>query len=72
LKFAVPQILPGEVLKPGMILDLCWSVQPESIRRLSLDHLVNEVSGLDRPPLRNFVSLNLHLLSKDVIANLLT
>jgi hypothetical protein len=72
LKFAVPQILPGEVFKPGMILDLCGSVQPESIRRLSLDHLVNEVCGLDRPALRNFVSLNLHLLSKDVIANLLT
>jgi hypothetical protein len=55
-----------------MILDLRGSVQPESIRRLSLYHLVNEVSGLDRPALRNFVSLNLHLLSKDVIANLLT
>lgn len=35
----VREILPGEILEPGMILDLLRTVQSQSVRRLSLDHL---------------------------------
>ena len=55
-----------------MILDLIWAIQAETIRRLSLDHLVDEVRCLDRPALGNFISLDLYLFGKNVISDFLT
>lgn len=38
-KFAVPQIVPGEVSQPGMRFHFRRTVKPESVRRLPLNHL---------------------------------
>jgi hypothetical protein len=55
-----------------MILNLIWAVQAETIRRLSLDHLVYEVRCLDRPALGTFISLDLYLFGQNVISDFLT
>ena len=35
----IPEVLPREILEPWVLLDLRWSVFPESIYWLSLYHL---------------------------------
>ena len=54
-----------------MILDLVGSVQPESVLRLPLDESVDKVGALDAPPGRDLAPLDLHLLSQDVVPDLL-
>lgn len=71
LNLPVPQILPREIFQPGVILDLVGPVQAEAVRRLPLNHLVDEVCGLDGPALRDLVSLDLDLFGQNVISNLL-
>lgn len=71
LNLSVPQILPREIFQPGVILDLIGPVQAEAVRRLPLNHLVDEVSSLDGPALRDLVPLDLDLFGQNVISNLL-
>ena len=71
LNLPVPQILPREIFQPGVILDLVGPVQAEAVRRLPLNHLVDEVCGLDGPALRDLVPLDLDLFGQNVISNLL-
>lgn len=72
LYLPVPQVLPRKLFQPGMILNLAGAIQPETVSRLSLYHLVNKVGSFDGPALGDFVSLNLNLLSKDVVSDLLS
>lgn len=72
LDLPVPQILPREIFQPGVILDLVGPVQAEAVRRLPLNHLVDEVCGLDGPALRDLVPLDLDLFGQNVISNLLS
>jgi hypothetical protein len=44
--FLVPEILPGEIFEPGMLLDLRWPVFAESVYRLSLYHLHKSLTTL--------------------------
>ena len=37
--FLIPEILPGEIFEPRMLLDFCWPIFSESVNRLSLYHL---------------------------------
>jgi hypothetical protein len=71
LNLPVTQILPREIFQPGVIFDLVGPVQAEAIRRLPLNHLVDEVCGLDGPALRDLVPLDLDLFGQNVISNLL-
>ncbi len=52
-----------------MVLHLSRSVQPEAVHRLSLNHLVSKVSGLDAPAARNLVATNLYLFREDVVTD---
>ena len=71
LNLPVPQILPREIFQPWVIFDLVGPVQAETVRRLSLNHLVDEVCGLDGPALRDLVPLYLDLFRQNVVSNLL-
>ena len=71
LYLPVPQILPREIFQPRVILDLVGPVQAEAIRRLPLNHLVDEICSLDGPALRDLVPLDLDLFGQDVISNFL-
>ena len=71
LNLSVPQILPREIFQPGVILDLIGPVQAEAVRRLPLNHLVDEVCGLNGPALRDLIPLDLDLFCQNVISNLL-
>jgi hypothetical protein len=46
LDLPVEQVLPGVVFQPGMVFDVVGTVQAQAVDRLSLDHLVYEISGL--------------------------
>ena len=71
LNLPVPQILPREIFQPGVIFDLVGPVQAETVCRLPLYHLVNEVCGLDGPAFGDLVPLDLDLFGQNVISNLL-
>jgi hypothetical protein len=71
LNLPVPQILPREIFQPGVIFDLVGPVQAEAVRRLPLNHLVDEVRGLDGPALRDLVPFDLDLFRQNVVSYLL-
>ena len=71
LNLPVPQILPREIFQPGVIFNLVGPVQAETVCRLPLYHLVNEVCGLDGPALRDLIPLDLDLFRQNVISYLL-
>ena len=54
-----------------MLLDLMRAIQAESVGRLPLQALVDEVCGLDGPALGDLVTSDLHLLGKYVIPDVL-
>ena len=54
-----------------MLLDLMRAIQAESVGRLPLQALVDEVCGLDGPALRDLVPLYLDLFRQNVVSNLL-
>ena len=54
-----------------MIFDLIGSVKAETVCRLPLYHLVDEVCGLDGPALRDLVPLDLDLFRQNAVSNLL-
>jgi hypothetical protein len=72
LDLAVPEILPREILKPGVILDFRRSVESKSVHGFSLDHLIDKVSCFYWPSSWDFVSLNLNLLWQNVISDFLS
>jgi hypothetical protein len=63
------EVLPREVGEPRMTFDFVAAVVAESVLRLSLDHLVDEVRGLYAPPDRNFLLLDLDLLRQDIVSD---
>jgi hypothetical protein len=65
------QGLPVEVAEPRVVLDLGRARVTESILGLALDHLVDEVGGLDAPTRRYVLHLYLDLLGHNVLADLL-
>jgi hypothetical protein len=78
----IPEILPGEILEPWVLLDLGRTVFPQPIDRLTLNHLkkvrsyfsyfIYEVCGFEGPTLWDLVFLDLYLLGEDLIANFLS
>lgn len=71
LDLLLPKIVPRKILEPRVSLDLGRPVLAKSVHRLSLNHFIDEVRGLQRPPLRYLVPLDLNLLREDVISYLL-
>lgn len=65
------EILPRKIRKPWMILDFVTATVAQSILRLSLDHFVDEVGGLDPPADRYFLLLNMDLLRENVVPDVL-
>ena len=65
-------ILPVDVSKPDMLLHLIWSVKAESIGRLSLQTLVDKVCCLHTPTIRDVGFLQLDLLLKYLVSDLLS
>jgi hypothetical protein len=63
------EVLPWEVREPGVPLDILAAVVAESVLWLPLDHLVDEISGLDAPSDRHFLLLNLYLLRQNVVSD---
>lgn len=66
----VQKIIPWEISHPRVILDIFWSIQSKSVQRLSLDQSVDKISRFNTPTRRNFRSLNLDLLGKDMLSDL--
>ena len=64
------QGLPVEVAEPRVVLDLVRAIITQSILRLSLNHPIDEVGGLDAPSGRDVLHLDLDLLRHDVLADL--
>lgn len=64
----VQQIIPWEISEPGMVFNIVWAIQAESIERLSLDESVYEVSCLNGPSWRNLIFLDLNLLGQNVLS----
>jgi len=64
------KIVPWKVLHPRMVLHILRSIKAKSVKRLSLDKSVDEVSSLNTPACWNFVSLDLYLFGKDVLPDL--
>ncbi len=54
-----------------MRLDLRRPVEAEPVDGLALDHLVDEIGGLDTPALRDVEALNLNLFRQNVVPDLL-
>ena len=52
-----------------MLLDLMRAIQAESVGRLPLQALVDEVGSFDGPALGDLVTSDLHLLGKNVISD---
>ncbi len=50
-----------------MIFDLLWAVKSESVERLPLDQLINEIGCLKAPSLRHLSTPDLDLLAQDVV-----
>jgi len=65
------QIIPREIFNPRVFFYFFRSIDSESVQRFPLDHLINKVSSLEGPALRNIISLNLYLLGKDVVSDFL-
>ena len=63
-------VLPVNVSKPDMLLHLVRSIQTESIGWLSLQTLVDKVSGLHTPAVRDVGFLQLDLLLKYLVSDL--
>jgi len=63
------EVLPRKVGEPRMAFDFVASVVAESVLRLPLDHLVDEVRGLYAPPDRNLLLLDLDLLCQDIVSD---
>ena len=66
------QLVPVVPLEPYVVLDLLRAIKAESVDRLPLDQLVDEVSRLETPPRRHLVLADLHLLGKYVVSDLLS
>jgi hypothetical protein len=60
------------VTKPWVIEDLFDSVVAQSVRWLSLDHPVYEISSFQSPSLRYLMSLDLNLFGKNLVSDLLS
>ncbi len=56
------EVIPFVILEPDMIFNFLGTIQSQSVDRLSLDELVDEVSRFKRPPLGHFILTNLNLL----------
>ena len=69
--FPLVEVLPGKVSKPRMSFDFVRSVVTQPVMRLSLHHLIYEISGFDRPFVGNIAFFDLYLFRQNVITNFL-
>ena len=64
------QILPRKVCEPRMVFDVLAAVVAESVLRLSLNHLIDEISCLNVPTFWNLIFIYMCLFRKYIIMNL--
>ena len=64
--------LPVIVTQPNVLFHFWRSIESESITRLTLKQLINEISGFKRPASWQVTSFDLHLFCKNHITNFLT
>ena len=69
LNLPIIQILPRIILQPRMILYFLWTIQPQSIHRLSLYHFISKIRCFNAPTSRYLISSNLYLFRKDMVSN---
>lgn len=65
------QLLPVQSREPGVVFNFPDAVETQPVLGLSLDQFVDEVCSLEAPVLRNIVILELHLLGKHEIPDLI-
>ena len=41
------EVIPREITKPGVVFDVFWAVQSQSVKWFALDQAVDEVSSLN-------------------------
>ena len=66
----VQQIIPREVTQPRVVLNVLRTVKSETIQGLALDQTVYEVGSLNGPAWWNVSASDLHLPSKNMLADL--
>ena len=69
INLLVKKGLPVVVAKPNMLLHLCRPIEPKPVARLSLQTLIDEVCGFERPAIGQLVPLDLDLLGEDHVSD---
>lgn len=64
------QLVPVEIFEPGVLLQLvCPINKADAVLWLALQTPVDEISGFDGPPFRDFITLDLNLATEYLLSN---